>query len=285
MHSSGGMLWSMSAIQNAKKKQRVAVVSAVDKNPRYEHCQSYFEESWKCISKRSLHEYTPIVVNISSERAFDLGNRSFHLPAAIDTAFLAQNVRSPAGSILKEFDLVMTSDIDMFPLNPTWFDGMVEMSSRTESLIIGRNVLAEEQYPICYNLAPPSTWATLFKIESRSDLEKTLLALWRDAASESNGYDGKHGGSGWHYDQTSLFRLVNQAAELGMSIGFYEQGATSAHRRLDRTLRPKFLRWLALPFLSHLRLTDYHTHLPVRENLNFLDALMEALAKEVKGTE
>jgi hypothetical protein len=100
---------------------------------------------------------------------------------------------------------VITSDIDIIPLSPSYFHDNAKHSS--DSFIVYRNVIEEHrQYPICYCAALPKVWKDIFKIHSVSDIENTLKSWF--PTQETWIVDKMS--SNWARDQLQLYDMVQR---------------------------------------------------------------------------
>jgi hypothetical protein len=195
-------------------------------------------------------------------------------PQDMPTAFIAQTSRIIEARNSRA-DFVMTSDIDMLPLNVNFESSIIDSVTLNQNpFFILRDVLEPGQFPICYNLASPKVWRLLL---SRHGSETPTLTILRDILDNFGGnsaYSGLHGGKGWTIDQQTLWNLI-QDNNLKIQFERFEDHQT-AHRRLDRIHHKGFLKWLTLPFVFCGFFHDYHVHHPVDKNQNFIKAVIVA---------
>ena len=251
-------------------EQRILeVIASSDLNKKYLDCVPYFIDFW-CSQPESLGLRIEPKVMIVGDRMPPLQKKyrpycSIVNPGTLPSAFVAQTIRlteaknSPA-------NLVMTSDIDMLPLGLALVnEAVLRLDASFNAFVITRDVLNSGQYPICYNIAAPSTWAQLIMTESGEfwDPEKILASY-----GGINSYDGQHGGIGWTIDQEFLYSLVKKASP---SIHLIKMDdSENRHRRLDRAIHIFPLNWLALPLVLISFYTDYHVHHPIEKQKNFI---------------
>lgn len=145
-------------------------------------------------------------------------------------AFVGQNIRIyyPALLDLPDDELVMITDMDMLPMNHTYYTAGLE-SFTTNDFIYYREVAGNQIY-MCYNAAHPRTWAAVFGIKSEDDIERALNSTYQQT------YDGRPGFTGWYSDQHLMYeRLINypHLKVLQRSIKRLEMGDYRAklHRR------------------------------------------------------
>ncbi len=254
---------------------RVVALTATDANPRYLECAPYFESFWRAAQSRNDSiKYVPHIALVRTDDDTRVGTAEsphvIRIRGDISTAFAAQCIRLVLPHTL-DADFVVTSDVDMFPLDLRVIEAGLDAARSTPGgIVVVRDVLPSGEFPICYTVAAPEVWA---KIVSGNPTE-WLEHLWDDPARTE--YDGVHGGAGWFTDQEILFRTITQAEEHGVPVIRLADSQTR-HRRLDRAHHPLMLGpvWLALVGLGYF--TDYHVHFPVGKHRLFLNSLLRAL--------
>jgi len=119
------------------------------------------------------------------------------------SAFIGQNIRIyyPALLDLPDDELVMITDMDMLPMNHTYYTAGLD-SFTTSDFIYYREVDGNQIY-MCYNAAHPRTWANIFGIKSEDDIERALNSTYNKS------YGGYAGCTGWYSDQLLMYeRLI-----------------------------------------------------------------------------
>ena len=180
------------------------VLVASDQNPHYLDCWPLVRRAWREIA--GLETVLVLVAaagEVPEELRADPAVLVFEPVAGLHTAFQAQCIRLLYPALLETDGAVMTSDVDMVPLDRRYFRrpaGQVDerhfVSYRDVLLRIG-------QLPICYNAALPETWRELFAIDGLESL-RARLAEWGAGLD----YDGVRGGRGWDTDQLILYRTL-----------------------------------------------------------------------------
>jgi hypothetical protein len=185
----------------------------------------------------------------------------------VPSGFAAQNIRALAAG-WSDADLVMTTDIDMLPLSQRATRRMVaHLAGAPDSFVIGRDVLSEAEVAICYNLASPATWSRLWQRPCAPDNAEIELETILQRSAE--GYEGSHGGLGWHIDQQHLYQRLR---ETGINVVRLNDSITG-HRRLDRGRHRSPRHWAVLPSAAAGYFTDYHVHLPIGDHLIYVRTL------------
>jgi hypothetical protein len=245
------------------------VIASSDLNKKYIDCVPYFIDFW-CSQPESLGLRIEPKVMIVGDKMPPLQEKYLRYcllvnPGTLPSAFVAQTIRLTEAKN-SAANLVMTSDIDMLPLGLALVNEAISrLDANFNAFVITRDVLNTGQYPICYNIAAPGTWAQLITADSGEfwDPEKILASY-----GGSKSYDGQHGGVGWTIDQEFLYSLVEKASP---SIHLIKMDdSENSHKRLDRAIHTFPLNWLALPLVLISFYTDYHVHHPIEKQKNFI---------------
>ena len=258
------------------KSKTMEVISASDLNPKYLSCVRFFISSWLTYPATSGVRFIPKVLIVADVIPHEIRDLTKYLkivkPTNLPSAFVAQTSRIIEARE-SEYDLVMTSDIDMLPLSLS-FETKVLSSDSLNSLtfIIMRDVLPPGQLPICYNIASPSAWNLLLDHFGNNLSTLDILKKILDEHGGRENYSGEHGGRGWTIDQETLWQLI-QSNSKSLNVVKYQDQQTS-HRRLDRSSTGKIKKWLALPLVFFGIYHDYHVHHPVTQNAMYLKILI-----------
>jgi hypothetical protein len=254
----------------------VEVLSASDLNPKYLSCVGMYITSWLSTPVMNKVKFIPRVLIVANAIPDSLYEYSEYLqlvdPLDIPTAFVSQTARIIEARS-SSADFVITSDIDMLPLSINFESSLVNsVKPDQKSFYILRDVLEPGQFPICYNLAGPDVWGSLFdRYGSAASTQKILKEILNEFGGES-GYSGIHGGQGWTIDQQALWVLIQAKAQEIEVRRFIDQ--QTGHRRLDRIHHRGLIRWLILPFVFLGFFHDYHVHHPVNSNQNYIRAVI-----------
>ena len=126
----------------------------------------------------------------------------------LNRVFVAQNMRIyyPALLNLPDDEAVMITDMDMLPMNHTYYTGGLDTYGM-DDFIYYRNIDGNQIY-VCYNAARPKTWGKVFGIESERDIED---AIYRNYVPDC---DGVPGSTGWFCDQLTLFEKLTAYPKL-----------------------------------------------------------------------
>jgi hypothetical protein len=126
----------------------------------------------------------------------------------INSVFVAQNIRIyyPAVLNLPDDEAVMITDMDMLPMNHTYYTAGLEAFTK-EDFIYYRHIDGNQIY-MCYNAAHPTAWGTVFNVGTEKDVETILNHTYNKT------YDGRPGMSGWFTDQEIMYKQLKEYPHL-----------------------------------------------------------------------
>jgi hypothetical protein len=255
----------------------ITALTATNLNPKYLSCAIHFVNFWLDQSPSDNNNYKPLVIVVAQEFPDELISIRdycvlFESPTGLSDVFASQFVRSLYAPLVGS-DLVLTTDVDMFPLSLKVFNCILSSSPEPLSTFhVCRDVLPKGQYAICYNLASPKVWSQITGVVSIADLSNTLLSEFNKAYEQNNGYTEGHGELGWFSDQEYLFKSVDRFEQAqGRVLRFTDK--VTQHSRLDRASTSFLSKWFLLLFVAFNYLTDYHVHHPVERNQSYISAV------------
>lgn len=261
----------------------VAVLTAVNENIRYLDCEKWFFSFWNTISGSSECEYVPICLHFQDDGSAGIRIGSIDEPkqllfdeVGVHTVFAAQFSRVIFGATLEQFDVVLTSDIDMIPLSSDFFDRIVREALKKQwTFVIGRDVLGPSQAAICYLAAAPDTWRNVNALSEPSDWLGLLRREFQKM--ESIPYSGKRGSHGWFSDQIYIAGSVRKA-ESDRTVEVVRLIDTdTGFRRFDRTLSHRLLLPKHLKQISKGLVSDHHLIHPVKNHEKLLVKLLSLI--------
>ena len=124
----------------------------------------------------------------------------------INSAYTAQNIRMYYTSLIKleKDEMVMMTDMDMLPMSIKYYIEGLEEYNKDDFIYIRNVDYDRKEIYMCYNLAHPSLWSELFKINSEDDIEKKLNENY------VSNYNGNPGENAWFTDQRIMYdTLIN----------------------------------------------------------------------------
>jgi len=243
------------------------VVTASDLNPLYSEFIPLFIKAWTTL----FPEIDVVVVLVADSIPDFLKPYSNHIRLSkpiegIHTAFHAQCIRLVYPRHIQRNEGVLISDMDMLPMNRYYYEHAISNIS-DNTFIAYRDVLLPHEIPMCYNVALPSTWRSVFG--EKSD-EETLREWYTPI------YDGIHGGKGWNTDQILLIQKFN--AWTGPKV-ILNDGLTRYHR-LDRIHPSQFkVRAFLRNDIQSGNYSDYHCLRPYSKHKDMNDFVVASLRR------
>jgi hypothetical protein len=238
------------------------MLTASDLNERYLDCWPTTRRAWQEIAG-----VAPVLVLVARADAVpeelrgDSAVRVFEPVDGLHTAFQAQCVRLLYPALLDTDGAVIVSDVDMVPLNRSYFHASPARVRRTDFLAYRDALLWSDEIPICYNAAVPSTWATVFDVENVDDV-RTRLREW----AEGLHYDGVRGGQGWDTDQIVLHRTLVERGRRHRDVWILDDRYSGYHRLNTSALGPNGPEHLVRTAVERGAYSDFHFFHPFAEN-------------------
>ncbi len=181
------------------------VLTAVNENKLYLDFIPIFTQTW-----HKLYPGVDVKIVLIANRIPDefMGYKDsiilFRPIEHVLTSFTSQIIRLLYPCILEYKHGVLITDIDMLPMNRTYFTQNIADVEDDKFIYYRDNVCFEyKQMAMCYNIATPGTWREIFKVESIDDIVNTI----RDTFRTHTIVEG-HGRTGWCIDQITLYNKV-----------------------------------------------------------------------------
>ena len=146
----------------------------------------------------------------------------------ISTAFTSQYIRLLYPAILDYKGGILISDIDIIPMNNTYFSSNILKFSNEKFIYLRDVLLIDKQIAMCYNVAINKIWKDIFKISCLDDITKRLKEVYLEI-----NYADKPGMEGWFHDQLDLYKYVNKW-DLKTNNFVYLKDCELNFERLDR---------------------------------------------------
>lgn len=181
------------------------ILTAVNENDLYLDFIPLFINTWK-----KLYPYLDVkVILISNNIPEKYKEYNKHLilfrPIEnISTAFISQYIRILYPSILNYKNGILITDIDIIPMNKSYYTKNIEEYDNNKFIYYRENVCFNyKQLAICYNVATPIIWKEIFNINTIDDIINRLNIVYKNI-----NYVNGHGKSGWCTDQLDLYKYV-----------------------------------------------------------------------------
>jgi hypothetical protein len=206
------------------------VLTAVNENPLYITFIPFFIEVWN-----KLYPYIDIkiilIANKIPEKYISYKNNIilFSPITNISTSFISQYIRILYPCILNYNNGVLITDIDMIPMNRSYYTDNIKNYDNNKFIYYRENVCFNaNQIAMCYNIATPKIWSDIFNIKSENDIINRIKEVY-----ENINYVEGHGLSGWSTDQIDLFNYVINWDKKTNCFIFLRENETG-FKRLDR---------------------------------------------------
>lgn len=191
------------------------------------------------------------------------------------TSFTAQYIRILYPSILNYENGVLITDIDMIPMNRTYYTENIKNCSNSNFVYYRGNVcFNEKSIAICYNIALPIIWKNIFHINSIEDIRDRLVSVFNN-----NEIIEGHGNKGWCIDQLHLYKYVMEWNSKTNSLHCLDETITN-YRRLDRSLHFKYLMAGNIKMIAAIKngfFSDYHCLTPHSKYKEYNEAIYNLL--------
>ncbi len=231
------------------------VLAACNENPLYIEFVPYFIKTWKKLYPDVDVKVILISHSIPLELMEYQSNLILFEPIEnISTAFISQYIRLLYPAILDYSNGILITDIDIIPMNRTYYTKNIENIS-DDKFIYLRNVLLNiNQIAMCYNVALNVTWKEIFEINNIDDIINRIKSVYNSIE-----YIDGHGNTGWCTDQLDFYNYVmkwNNKTNNFVTISDEE----AKFSRLDRSyltmigMLPGIIKF----YIHHGLFSDYH---------------------------
>jgi hypothetical protein len=239
------------------------VVTASDLNPTYSEYIPAFIETWTSLVPEA--DIRIILVADAIPEALLPYSKHIHLMhplPGVSSAFQAQCIRLLYPRSITRDEGVIT-DMDMLPLCRRYYvDSIKDVSD--DAFVIYRDGVLHNQIPMCYCVAHPSTWQSIF---GAVHAEELIQSWWKPD------YTGIPGQKGWFTDQIFLYNSVMSWP--GRIVRFKDYQLR--FRRLDRSQRLMANIERACADIRSGLYVDYHGLRPYNAHRAINDAVVAAV--------
>jgi hypothetical protein len=238
------------------------VLTACNLNPLYYDFIPLFVKSWNKILPYSKVKIILINDKIpESLMSFKKNIILFKPIEGINSAFIAQFIRILYPAILDSSFGVLTTDIDMIPMNRFYYENSIINIDKTKFITFKDQFINIKEFQICYNIALPKVWSEVFSINNINDINNKLIKEFNNL----NSYE-LHNGKGWIRDQLALFEYLVEWTKNSNNLVILNDKFTNFNR-LDRSdnivLNEKLKNEIKKGYYS-----DYHMKRPFKKYIN-----------------
>jgi len=164
------------------------------------------------------------------------------------TNFTSQIIRLLYPCILNYENGVMITDMDMLPMNRTYYTENIKSFDNSKFIYLRENICFEyNQLAMCYNVAVPKIWQEIFEINSIEDIRNRLKSI---------------GQVEWCTDQLVLYKKVMEWNNKTNNLICLKENSTGFNR-LDRDTFG--LNNIIKENISNGLYSDYHCYRPMSE--------------------
>lgn len=181
------------------------VITAVNENKTYLDFLPIFVKTWNKLYPNVIVKVVLIAQKIPNELlAYKDSILLFEPIKNVSTAFTSQIIRILYPSIINCKNGVLITDIDMLPMNNSYYTKNIASIGNNKFVQYRGNILSDKkQIPICYNIATPETWSDIFGVSSLRDIRSFIKKV-----SDDNIIVEGRGKKGWFLDQLTLHHKV-----------------------------------------------------------------------------
>ncbi len=247
-------------------------MTATDTNPLYMDFIPSFIRAWSFLVPEA---YIRIVL-IADAIPDHLQKYSQHIVLVapipgVHTAFHAQCIRLLYPREVTRDEGVLITDMDMLPMNRRYYVETINDVS-SDTFVVYRDVCLPNEISMCYNIAHPSVWRSMFGDQPTDE----LLTEWHRPTN----YDGQHGGVGWNTDQVILVNKFNEwnGPKLVLNDSITKFGRLDRVRDWQFQDRPRLAKQIQSEMYA-----DYHCLRPYHEHKEMNDFIVSSLCQPRKN--
>ena len=215
----------------------------------------------------------PLLVLVAEDRDIPDHLRSDELVVpftpieGVHTALQAQCIRLLYPAAVETTDAVLVSDIDLYPLRPSYFSETVELLDARHFVSYRDVYVNRSMVSMLFNAATPPTWCDVFGVSTLEDV-RAKLTMWTSELE----YDGRRAWPGWYTDQKLLYRTLTEWPEARDRWWVLDDDYTRHHqldrleleneegltpRRRDAILAQRYSEYACLfPYAEHRQVND-----------------------------
>jgi hypothetical protein len=175
------------------------VLTAVNNNPIYIDFIPLFIKTWNklypSVDIKIILIHSEIPENI---KKYEKNIILFKPLPNVSTSFTSQYIRLLYPALLNYENGIMLTDIDILPMNRTYFTENIKHISNDKFISMRSGLLTEKQISICYCVSNNKTWGNIFQIKTLEDIKTRLIKI----------NEHYHKNINWFLDQIHLYHNV-----------------------------------------------------------------------------
>lgn len=234
------------------------VLTAVNENTLYLEFIPIFIQTWKKLYP-SIDIKIILISNMIPKQYLVYEENIILFPPInnVLTSFTAQYIRLLYPCVLQYKNGVMITDIDMLPMNNSYYTKNIENISNDKFIYMRKGICEiYKQYAMCYNVACPETWKNVFKINSICDIRNRIKEIF-----DNNIIKEGHNNEGWCIDQLHLYKYINEWRKQTNNFISISDNETNFYRLCRSQMR--FFSENTKENISKGLYTDYHCLRPM----------------------
>ena len=236
------------------------VLTGINEDPLFLDFIPLFVKTWNKLYPHIDIKIILIATNIPTHLVKYQNNIILFKPIGnISTAFISQYIRLLYPAILNYKNGIMITDVDIIPMNRTYYTKNIEPFTDDKFIYFRENVCFNtNEIAMCYNVALPHIWNDIFHINSIEDIKERLIKIYKTIH-----YDGGRGKSGWCTDQLDLYKYVMEWNEKTNNFICLKENNTGFCRLNRNTfdINDKTI----IRSIQHGKYTDYHCLRPFKQ--------------------
>jgi hypothetical protein len=206
------------------------VLTAVNENKLYLDFIPIFIKTWNKLYPDVDVKIVLIAKDIPEDLILYKNNIILFNPIEdVLTSFTSQFIRLLYPCILDYKNGVLITDMDMLPMNSTYYTKNIVEFDNNKFIYYRDNVCFEyKQIAMCYNVATPKIWKDIFKVNSINDIVNVIKETFiKNTIKEG------HGNTGWSTDQLTLYNKIMEWNKKTNNFVHLKEKQT-LFKRLDR---------------------------------------------------
>ena len=238
------------------------VLTAINDNPLYIDFIPIFIKTWNKLYP-NVKVIIILIANEIPEKYLKYKDNIilFEPINEIKTCFTSQIIRLFYPCILDSNDGILITDIDILPMNRTYFTQNIQNYDNDKFIYYRENVcFNEQQIAMCYNVATSKIWKDVFNINSKEDIINKIKNIY----SENNT---------WFADQITLFKHIKNWESKQTSFVRLNEKETK-FKRLDRNT---FAINDIETIISNNTFSDYHCLRPMSKYSEINNKIVDLL--------
>jgi hypothetical protein len=248
------------------------ILTACNTNQLYMDFIPIFIRAWK----KLYPDVDVKIILIAHDIPLELGLYSQYITLfppieGIHDAYISQIIRILYPSLLSYTGAILTTDIDMLPMNSSYYSKPLELLTSDKFVHYRNGPMYWQdmyQYAICYNAATSQIWKDINGIHTMDDLTTFIQKNYNST------YNGNTDQNEWYSDQTVLYKMLQNWNKKDSQIILLKDEETG-FRRLDRSEHIDME--TIIPFVQNEQYTDYHCLRPYKEYKSINETIIDNL--------